>query len=163
MIEENTLIATVGLPRAGKSTWIEKMHDAHGWPVAEVDAFRYALHGTHYNKQAEPLVWNHVRIAVRALFRGHHDVVMLDSTMITEETRNKFADENFQVVFKEFHTDKETCIERAEITDQDYLVPVIERMSKVRDPLGVHDEHFEDWYELYQNAESAYQEKADSL
>ena len=163
MIKEDTLIATVGLPRAGKTTWIEKMHDKHGWPVIEVDAFRYAIHGSHYNKQAEPMVWNHVRIATRALFGGHHDVVVLDGTMITEERRSEFSDESFQVAFKEFHTTPETCIERAEMTDQEYLVPVIKRMEKIRDPLGVDDLHFEDWYELYRNHQDSYEEKAENL
>jgi hypothetical protein len=140
------------------------MHDRHGWPVAEVDAFRYAVHGTHFNKQAEPLVWNHVRIGVRALFRGHHDVVVLDSTMISEDRRREFEEENFQVAFKEFHTSVETCIDRAEMSDQEYLIPVIKRMDKVRDPLGVDDLHFEDWYELhYENAGEPYKEKAESL
>lgn len=163
MTKENTLVATVGLPRAGKSTWINGIHDEHGWPVVEVDAFRHAIHGTHYNKNAEPLVWNHVRVSIRALFGGHHDVVVLDSTMITEERRTEFEDENFNVVFKEFHTTTETCIERAEATDQEYLVPVIKRMSEVRDPLGVDDLHFEDWHELHQNHQNSYQERANSL
>lgn len=163
MTKEDTLIATVGLPRAGKSTWIEKMHEKHGWPVVEVDAFRHAIHGTHYNKQAEPLVWDHVRISVRALFGGHHDVVVLDSTMVTEKRRSEFEGENFSTVFKEFHTTPETCIERAESTDQEYLIPVIKRLEKVRDPLGVDDLHFEDWYELHKNHQDSYQERADSL
>lgn len=163
MKRDNTLIATVGLPRAGKSTWINEIHDKHGWPVVEVDAFRHAIHGTHYNKQAEPLVWNHVRISVRALFGGHHDVVVLDGTMITEKRRKEFEDENFDVAFKEFHTSPKTCIERAEMTDQEYLIPVIKRLEKVRDPLGVDDLHFEDWYELHHNRQDSYQERADSL
>lgn len=161
MTNSKTLIATVGLPRAGKSTWIDKIHDRHGWPVVEVDAFRHAIHGTHYNKQAEPLVWNHVRISIRALFGGHHDVVILDSTMITEERRSEFSDESFDVAFKEFHTSVDTCVERAEMTDQEYLIPVIKRMDKVRDPLGVDELHFEDWYELYTNPKESYEQKAE--
>jgi len=149
MTEEDTLVATVGLPRAGKIT------EEHGWPVVEVDGFRYAIHGSHYNKQAEPLVWKHVRIAVRALFHDHHDVVILDSMMAAEERRNMFKGENFQTVFKEFHTSPEVCIERAKDSNQEYLIPVIERVSKVRDPLGVDDMHFEDWYELMKNRYNA--------
>lgn len=151
MTEEDTLVATVGLPRAGKSTWISKMVERHGWPVVEVDGFRYAIHGSHYNKQAEPLVWSHVKVAVRALFHEHHDVVILDSMMATEERRSLFSDENFQTVFKEFHTPPEVCIERAEECGQDFLVPVIKRIDKVMDPMGVDDMHFEDWYELMQD------------
>lgn len=151
MTEEDTLVATVGLPRAGKSTWIDEMVEKHGWPVVEVDGFRYAIHGSHYNKQAEPLVWKHVRVAVRALFHDHHDVVILDSTMATEERRNMFKNENFQTVFKEFHTPSKICIERAKDCGQQYLIPVIKRVSKVRDPMGVDDMHFEDWYELMEN------------
>lgn len=161
MESQDTLIPTVGLPRAGKSTWITKMHQRHGWPVVEVDAVRDAIHGTHYNKQAEPLVWSHVRVMLRSLFRGHHDVVMLDSTMITEERRSMFVGENFRVAFKEFTTTPETCIERAEMTDQEYLVPVINRMDANRDPIGVDALHFEDWYEIYDNPESDYQELLD--
>jgi len=163
MKRDNTLIATVGLPRAGKTTWIEDIHERHGWPVLEVDAFRHAIHGTHFSKPAEPIVWSHVRIAVRAIFGGHHDVAILDSTMITQDRRRKFEDENFDVAFKEFHTSVEKCIARAEETDQEYLIPVIRRMDKARDPLGVDDLHFEDWYELYQNHEKSFEERAGSM
>lgn len=158
MTEEDTLIATVGLPRAGKSTWIREMTDKHNWPVVEVDGFRYAIHGSHYNKQAEPLVWNYVRTCVRALFHEHHDVVILDSTMITEERRSLFDDENFQTVFKEFHTPADVCIDRAKDCGQEFLIPVIKRLDKASDPMGVDDMHFEDWYELMQNRYEGYEQ-----
>jgi len=144
-----TLVCTVGLPRAGKSTWINKYRTRHGWPIVEPDAIRRAVHGAAFNKRAEPTVWSTARIMVRSLFEAGHEVVVFDSTMINKDRRDIFKYEDFEVCFKEFHTPKEVCIERAHETDQDYLVPVIERMAKNRDPIEVGALHFEDWYELH--------------
>jgi predicted kinase len=142
----STLICTVGLPRAGKSTWMKPLRKAHGWPVVEPDAIRRAIHGTPFNSKAEPLVWSTARIMVRSLFEAGHDVVLFDSTMVTAKRRSMFAYEDFTVCWKEFYTDVATCIERAKETGQEYLVPVIQRMSDNRDPLCDEDLLFEDWY-----------------
>jgi len=136
-----TLILTVGLPRSGKSTWAKRQ----GVPVVSPDSIRLALHGQAWEPLAEGFVWAIAKVMVRALFISGHDVVILDSTGNTVARRGDFRSKSWSRMYKVIDTDKETCMVRAKDTDQEYLIPVIEKMVEEHNPvrydeLEVYDE-----------------------
>src|SRR5690606_41614342 len=84
-MSEWTLIATVGLPYAGKTSWAM----LQGHPIVCPDAIRLALHGERYLPAAERMVWVLAHYMVRALFEAGHHTVILDATNTTEERREE--------------------------------------------------------------------------
>ncbi len=123
-----TLIATVGLPRSGKTTWAT----AQSAPVVNPDSIRLALHGQRFITLAEPFVWAIAAVMVRALFLSGHDVVILDATNTTQKRRDAWRSEDWDIMFKLFPTPKEECIRRA--GDDTEIIPIIERMDAQREP-----------------------------
>lgn len=130
------LIATVGLPRSGKTTWAQQI----GYPVVNPDAIRLALHGQRFAQAAEPWVWLLARTMVRALFLAGHRYVVLDATNATEKRREEWRDPEWTLRFKVFDTPAEVCIQRAQDGDRADLVPVIERMAASYQPPFIPDE-----------------------
>lgn len=122
---DKTLIMTVGLPRSGKSSWAAE----HGAPRVEPDAIRQAIHGTLWNKDAEPMVWAVARYMVKALFIAGHDTVILDATNHTEARRDEWKSSAWNREYEVFPTSVARCKERAVTTGQEYLVEVIDRMN----------------------------------
>lgn len=122
------LILTVGLPRAGKSTWAKRQ----GHPVVCPDAVRLAMHGEAFNPQAEPWVWTMVYTMVHALFYAGHEIVIVDATNVTAKRRVEWSKQfrSARVELKIFSTLPMECIRRARQGKRDDLVPVIERMAK---------------------------------
>lgn len=119
------LICTVGLPRSGKTTWAQQQMA----PIVSPDQIRYALHGQRYQALAEPMVWAIARIMVRALFLAGHESVILDATSITRKRRDDWRDPEWEVLFHELGTSAEECVRRAKALNDDYILPVIERMA----------------------------------
>jgi len=130
-----TLHIMVGLPRSGKSTVAKGM----GSPIVEPDAIRKAMHGTAWRAEVEPLVWGIAHIMVDSLFIAGHDDVVIDATNHTRERRSQWISDKYAIQFHCVATDKDTCIERAIQTGQQYLVPVIERMAAQFEPLQGED------------------------
>lgn len=128
----NTLHLMVGLPRSGKSTQAKKL----GHPIVEPDAIREALHGSPWRAETEPMVWAIAGVMVRSLFGAGHTDVVLDATNHTVERRKLWESEEWAVQYHVVDTPAEVCIDRAYETNQDYLVPVIERMARDWEPLG---------------------------
>lgn len=122
-MQDKRLHIVVGLPRAGKSTLCREL----GFPIVETDAIRKALRCFPFVPSREPEVWELARNMVASLFFAGHTDVILDSTSHTSESRNKWIE--YDLVFYEVRTSKEECQRRAKERDQDYLVPVIERMA----------------------------------
>ena len=124
-----TLILTVGLPRAGKSTWAK----ARGYPVVNPDSIRLALHGQAFQKEAEGFVWAIAKVMVQSLFLSGHDVVVLDATNTTAKRRDEWmevADRvNALVKYKVIYRTPQDCRDQAVRDQKDFLVPVINRMS----------------------------------
>ena len=114
----------VGLPRAGKSTLSKQL----GFPIVETDAIRKTLRCYPFDPKREPEVWDIAHKMVESLFHAGHEDVILDSVSHTSESRHAWS--MYDVVYHEVRTPVETCIERARSLDQDYLVPVIERMAR---------------------------------
>ena len=86
VVIRKTLIAMVGLPRSGKSTWAKKA----GHPIVSPDAIRLALHGQRFISEAEPFVWAIAKAMVRALFLAGHSAVILDATNNTRKRRDEW-------------------------------------------------------------------------
>ena len=126
-----TLILTVGLPRSGKSTWCEEQIKKANTVVVRPDAVRLAFHGERFKAELENEVWEIVYIMTRALLLSGHDTIIIDATSVNERSRNAWKKEfkDCKVVYKNFYTSPEICKERAILTNQKDLLPVIDRMA----------------------------------
>ena len=123
----NTLILTVGLPRAGKDTWAKST----GLPIVNCDAIRKVLHGQAFIKEAEPMVWTMAKYMVRSLFESGHEIVILSNTNTIKRNRDEWLNpKEWTVKYKCIRTDVETCKQRAIANKQEYLIAVIDKMNK---------------------------------
>lgn len=131
------LTCTVGLPYAGKSQWCLEQRSMYGKPTVSPDAIRVALHGQRYIQKMEPIVWDFVDTMVEALFRAGHGDVVLDSTMINRERRQRIIQRHrdVTVVWKEFPASATECIERARAVGDEEIIPIIERMARNYEPV----------------------------
>jgi len=126
------LIALVGLPRSGKSTWAR----VQTWPIVNPDAIRLAIHGERFNAQAEPFVWLVAKTMIRALFLAGHEVVILDATNTIRKRRDDLRSVEWETYFKVIDTPKEVCLDRAALENDNEIIPVIERMAAQFESLG---------------------------
>lgn len=124
-IKTKTLIITVGLPRSGKSTWSR----SQGYPVISYDAMRSALVGHFQEHESIPMINALLIYSIKALFLSEHDVVIFDSTSHLKSQRDKWSS-IFNCKFKYFNTPPSECMERAKLTNKEYLIPKIIEMSK---------------------------------
>lgn len=128
----NLLIAMVGLPRSGKSTWAR----SRPFPIVSPDAIRLAIHGQRFVAEAEAFVWATAKAMVRALFLAGHDTVILDACNNTRARRDEWRSKDWDVAFNVIPADAAECIERAEREGDLYIIPVITRMADEHEPLG---------------------------
>ena len=126
-----TLHMMVGLPRSGKSTIARKM----GFPIVEPDAIRKVLHGTPWRPEAEPMVWAIAKIMVQALFEAGHKEVVIDGCFPTFKLRSQFYCDDWEIEYHVVKTKAHVCKKRAIKNKQEYLLPVIERMTGNFDPI----------------------------
>jgi len=86
---KNTLTIIVGLPRCGKSTWIEKNKgDA---VVVSNDWIRENILGTHYSSNANALIWSITDATLRIVLGQGKDAI-LDGINHTADVRRFFID-----------------------------------------------------------------------
>lgn len=128
---DKVLVATVGLPRSGKTTWAKMQ----AYPIVNPDAIRLALHGQRFIAEAEPYVWAIAKTMVKALFLAGHKVVVLDATNNTVKRRQEWVSKEWATYFKHIDTSAQVCIERADEEDDHDIMPVIERMASQYEPL----------------------------
>ena len=127
-----TLHLTIGLPRGGKSTWSRST----GWPIVNPDSIRLALHGHRFITEAEPMVWAIAQTMVSALFKAGHQNVILDATNTTRVRRNEWnKPSKWKRMFHLCQTPKDVCISRAEGENDNEIIPVIEAMAALFDPV----------------------------
>jgi len=131
-MEPRTLIATVGLPRSGKSTWAR----GQGYPVVCPDEIRLALHGQRFAPEAEPFVWAIAKIMVRCLFASGATLVILDATNMSRKRRDEWQSKEWRTAFKIVCETALTCKQRAAECGRHDLIPVIDRMVSESEPLG---------------------------
>jgi len=149
------LVVTVGLPRAGKSTWARTQRA----PIVNRDSVRLALHGERFLSQAEGIVKELAVLQVRSLFLAGHYTVIVDETCTTRARREfwKFAG-RWTTKYYPLSTTVAECLERA-IDDPD-IQPVIQRMFDMFEPLGEDEVVYLDPYKEHPNE---YVEKAKKL
>lgn len=122
------LFATCGLPRSGKSTFAKAFCEENGVTHVCPDDVRLELYGVPFLPAGEEMVWAIVKYMVKSLLRSGNSV-LLDATNIRSEDR-KWLDK-LNCEYFVFKTLSSVCIERAKLSKQDNLIPLIERMSKV--------------------------------
>jgi predicted kinase len=135
------LILMVGLPRAGKSTYAQKLHNYYGHPVINPDTFRLQMYGHRFYKEGERHVWATVHSAVSAIL-ATTGTVILDATNVTAALRRTFAETNpdATIVNITVHEEPEVCIDRARQDGMEDLVDVIKRMDDMYESPHISDE-----------------------
>ena len=139
MTPEPTLVLVQGLPRSGKSTWIQKAIAIQQATtidteavVVSPDAIRRALHGHRFIPEAEEHVWATAYTMARALFFSGHRLVYVDATNTTHRRREPWMQmaRKLEVACNliVFRTDADTCKQRADRQGDYAIIPVIERM-----------------------------------
>ena len=94
---DRTLIMTMGLPGAGKTTLclqrLEEVDDdgkAYGYQIVNLDAIRLAIHGQAFVRQAEPMVMAIAHYMVDSMFAYGCKNVILDATNMKKEHRDNW-------------------------------------------------------------------------
>lgn len=127
------LLMTVGLPYSGKSTVAKSL----GAPIVCPDQIRYALHGQRYIQEAEAFVWAIARVMVTSLFLSGHDKVVLDATNTTKTRRDEWKDPKWIRRYLVCDISKMTCAQRAMANEDEYIIPIIDRMDKQLEYEGI--------------------------
>lgn len=135
-----TLLSMLGLPRSGKSTITARLRRELGVPVVNADSIRLALHGQRYEALAESFVFAIREVMVRSLFNAGHELVIYDETNFSRATRDRMKSKNWDNLYLLVDTTPEVCKERALLTEQPDLLPVIDAMAARYEPLGDDEE-----------------------
>ena len=137
-------MCSVGLPRAGKSTVALQMmelgavikgfryaHSDKTMAIVSRDSIRQALHGEPFVPELEDKVTEIQIVMTNALFISGHRTVIMDECHLSRNGGKHVlkAFEGCRLIYVDINTPKEVCIERAKATNQEYLIPVIERMA----------------------------------
>jgi len=125
-LKDRCLTLTVGLPRAGKSTWCRDQ--AIDTPIVCPDEIRRQLGCFPFVARMEPLVWWVARVMVETLFASGAPVVILDACNITKARRAEWVSPKWATVARVFRTEATKCKQRALVDSSDHLLPVIDRM-----------------------------------
>lgn len=138
-MSQKILMATVGFPRAGKTTWARRQ----GFPIVQPDAIRKVLTGQVFFAKAEPHVWAIAHTMVESLFEAH-DTVILDACNVTRARRKEWINKPaWRTWFVHIPTPWQVCYERACLEQNSSLREVIERMGRKFEPLGEEEESYE--------------------
>lgn len=136
--ESKILIATVGLPRSGKSTWAR----TQAYPIVCPDEIRTALHGHRFIAESEPFVWAICRVMIRSLFGAGHHFIILDACNSTRKRRDEWRTPEWSLCFKLFETDEQTCFDRAQKDGDSEICPIIASMAAKFETLDPDEEPF---------------------
>lgn len=137
---DKILVAIVGLPLSGKSTWAK----SQAWPIVCPDAVRLAIHGERFIGRTEPFVWATVKAMVRALFLAGHKIVILDACNTTRKRRDDWVSRGWDTFFRVIDTPRGVCEMRARQEEDEDILPVIKRMAEQYEPL---DDDEQEWPE----------------
>lgn len=129
MNSKPTLVLMVGLPRSGKSTWL----DGVVVPIVCPDEIRKVLGCYPFDAARETEVWYIAHVMVKALFGAGARRVYLDACSITTQRRAEWSSPDWDLEYQIITTPSHVCLRRAIESGQDYLVPVIDRMDAAAD------------------------------
>lgn len=137
---ERLLIATVGLPRSGKTTLCRIVSDRKGWPIISPDAFRVAIHGKRFDADREPEVWTAIRVAINSLFLAGTARILFDACNGSRKRRDALrcnpAVVSYELAFHDMMVPANVCASRAEWEEDEEILPVITRMASEYEPLA---------------------------
>lgn len=131
MDKKGILHFTIGVARSGKSTFCNEWMSRRTWkPKAIVcaDNIRIALHGHRYIQQTEPTVAAIKNVMIKSLLDRGHDVIV-DGTHTTKNSIKQLLYIDPNATYHLIHTDPALCRQRAMDTDQEDLLPVIDKMD----------------------------------
>lgn len=83
------LTIMVGIQGAGKSTLAREMKD-RDTVIIEPDMFRQVITGQPFYKEAEDIVWSHVKTAARVFLRDNQSII-IDATGIRRNSRSMWV------------------------------------------------------------------------
>lgn len=129
-MKEMTIL--VGLPRAGKSTWIEE-NKTDKDVVVSADALRYLVYNHKFWTEGEPLMWSVRGILLNMLMQQGKDLI-IDETNTTVNRRKPLIDlamkYGYYVTVVRLETTEEECLKRAYAENNPNLAEVIKRQAK---------------------------------
>lgn len=120
---------TVGLPRAGKSSFSKKWRSENNGVVLSGDDFRMALYGKRFQIIGEEFVRAALITATRALLHQGTSVLFDETNTSLTSIRQILAIDPKAKVYL-FTTSPEVCKNRAIACGHEDLLPSIDRMSK---------------------------------
>jgi predicted kinase len=121
----------IGLPRSGKSTWIEqnKTNEA----IISADDLRYIVYNQRFWSDGEPMMWSIRTMMLKYLMQQGMDIIIdeTNSTIARRKAIIDMAKENGYTiignVLEKAWVDE--CVERAMNEGQTDLIPIINRMA----------------------------------
>ena len=120
----------VGLPRRGKSTYIEA--HGHGDVVVSADKTRLLFYGQRFYRDGEAMMWAVNDMFFKLLIEQGVDII-IDETNVMADRRAHYISQakkhGYNVNCVWIQTPAEECKRRAAITGQNDVIHVIDRMA----------------------------------
>jgi predicted kinase len=143
----STIKIMCGLPRSGKSTWIER--NRNNEVIISADQLRYAVYNQRFWDGGEKLMWG-IRDVMLKYFLDQGVDIIVDETNVSKWSRKPIIElakkAGYVIIGYLLDYAMHECIERAEAGgDKELLTPVIERMDKQFEPPTL-DEGFDKIY-----------------
>lgn len=129
----------IGLPMAGKSTYVEKVCKNEEYKILSADSIRIMLTGEEnrfkaFKKQNEELVWDIFYESLDVLLRSGKDIIIDNTNCDITYLRpliNTINQYEVDMQFVVIDTDKETCKSRLQ-QDESHMEKVIDDMEDKR-------------------------------
>jgi predicted kinase len=129
-----TIELMVGLPRSGKSTYVE--NNKEGKVVLSKNKLRLLTYNQRFWAEGEPMMKAVHSIMLRCLMEQGIDLIIDDTnfnTIIRKEFIKLAKRYGYKVIARVFMTSPSDCIQRAKDTNQEDLIHVIKNTSTALD------------------------------
>lgn len=125
------LLMTIGLPRSGKTAWVKRNLNPED-VVVSGDEIRKIVYGQRFWQDGETLMLAISSLFMRMLMEQGKTIIV-DECNVTRKCREPILEMakryGYYAIGAIFPTPKEECLRRADITNDDIIKPVIERMA----------------------------------
>lgn len=119
-----------GLPRSGKSTWINS--NKGNAVIVCADSLRYLVYNQRFWDSGEPLMWSIHTIMLKALLEQGVNIIV-DETNTTPQRRKPLIDlakrYGYTVTCVRATASKELCLHRAEENGDNHIKDIIYNMA----------------------------------
>lgn len=134
-----TIKILMGLPRSGKTTFIEQRYKGI-IPIISADKMRYQVYGQRFWNDGEDLMWSVRKMVLKMLLEQGINII-IDETNTTVKRRQPIIalakEYGYTVEVYHVRTPKEECTKRAEESGDTAIIPVIERMDANLELVGL--------------------------